>query len=109
MPYEDKDPHRTGIGARFPVGQTVLSDGVTALVANDPVAAMTLNTLLRFHQDGRWGNVSAEDAAANEQALLDGGEVASCYQLQGRTIWIITDPEPREVTRVVLADEPSGA
>jgi hypothetical protein len=108
MPYQDKDPHRTAIGSRFPVGHVVLSDGVQAIVANDPVAAASLNTFLRFHQNGQWGNVSPEDAQANEQALAGGGEIVSSYQLQGRPVWVITDAD-RDTTRVVLlAEEESG-
>ena len=105
MPYQDKDPHRTGIGAKFATGRIVYSDGVTALLAGDPVAATSLNAFLRFHQNGQWGHVAAEDAHANEQALMDGGVIFSCYQLQGRSIVIITDAEPRETTRVLLRDE----
>ncbi len=105
MPYQDKDPHRTGIGAKFPVGQIVYSDGINDLIASDPVAAMSLNTFLRFHQNGQWGNSAPEDVRANEQSLVDGGEIVSCYQLQGRTILIITDAEPRETTRVLLREE----
>lgn len=109
MPYQDKDPHRTGIGARFAAGKIVYSEGVTALVASDPVAATSLNAFLRFHQNGQWGSVAAEDAQANEQALVEGGEIFSCYQLQGRPIVIITDAEPRETTRVLLRDEYESA
>ena len=105
MPYQDKDPHRTGIGARFPVGNVVYSDGVKAAIANDPVAAISLNTFLRFHQNGQWGSVSPEDAQANERAMVDGSEVISCYELQGRSIVIVTDAEPRETTRVLLRQE----
>ena len=68
MPYQDKDAHKTGIG-RFHPGRTVLSDGVQALLDADPVAAMTLNAFLRFHQNGQWGNISADAAAANERSL----------------------------------------
>ena len=105
MPYQDKNPHRTGLGAKFAAGKIVYSDGVTALVAGDPVAATSLNAFLRFHQNGQWGNVAAEDAQANEQALVDGGGIFSCYQLQGQAIVIITDAEPRETTTVLLRDE----
>ena len=105
MPYQDKNPHRTGIGARFPLGKTTYSDGIRELIASDPVAEMSLNTCLRFHQDGQWGNSDPEDVRANEQSLVDGGAVISCYQLQGRTIVIITDAEPRETTTVLLREE----
>jgi hypothetical protein len=108
VPYQDKDPHRTGIGSRFPVGNLVLSDAVQALIENDPVASMTLNTCLRFHQNGQWGDVTPEDARANEAALVDGGEIVSSYQLQGRPVWVITDAE-RATTRVMLIDEADTA
>jgi hypothetical protein len=105
MPYQDKEQHRTGIGAKFPLGRTVYSDAIATIVAGDPLAAMSLNTFLRFHQSGRWSGVSSENARANERALADGGAIVSCYELQGHSIVIVTGPVPRETTRVLLRDE----
>ena len=109
MPFQDKNPHRTDVGGKFRLGVTTLSDGVRAIVDRDPIAAVSLNAFVRCHQNGQWGSVSAAQADENERALLDGGTVVSVYALQGRTIRIVTDGEPRDTTRVVLSDEfPAG-
>lgn len=105
MPYQDKDPHRTGMGAKFPVGKIVYSAGITDLIARDPVAAMMLNTCVRFHESGQWSTQAPEDIRANEQSLDDGSEIVTAHQLQGRAILIVTDAEPRETTRVMLRAE----
>ena len=105
MPFQDKNPHRTDVGGKFRVGETILSDGVRAIVQNDPIAATSLNAYIRCHQNGQWGRVSPERAADNERALEQGEPVTSVYALQGRTIWIVTDAEPRDVTRVLLPEE----
>ena len=105
MPFQDKNPHRTNFGGKFRVGETVLSDGVRALVQNDPIAATSLNAYVRCHQNGQWGRVSPEQAADNERALEQGDPLTSVYALQGRTIWIVTDAPPRDVTHVLLPEE----
>ena len=105
MPYQDKDPLRTDIGGKFPLGKTVFSDGVQALVHGDPIAPLSLNAFLRLHHTGRWGAVSTEDAGANDRALADGGPIVSRYQVQGRMVLIVTDAEPRESTTVMLEEE----
>jgi hypothetical protein len=105
MPFQDKNPHRTDVGGKFRVGETVLSSGVRAIVDADPIAAVSLNAFVRLHQNGQWGAVSPDEARENERALQEGGPVRSVYALQRQTIWIVTDAEPRDTTRVVLPEE----
>jgi len=105
VPFQDKNPHRTDVGGKFRLGVTTLSDGVRAIVDSDPIAAVTLNAFVRCHQNGQWGSVSPAQAGANERALRDGGAVLSVYALQGYTIRIVTDGEPRDMTRVFFPDE----
>ena len=109
MPFQDKNPHRTDVGGKFRVGETVLSDGVRAIVDADPIAAVSVNAFVRCHQSGQWGRVTPEQAAANERALADGGPLVSVYALQGRTIWLITDAEPRDRTLIMLPEEEGDA
>lgn len=105
MPYLDKDPQTPGAGGKFEWKTTVVSPGVKALLGDDPIAEMALTALLRQHHGGQWGYVSAEEAALNEQALADGALLFSRHHLKGHEIWILTDPEPREITHVLLPDE----
>ena len=65
---------------------------------------------LERHLQGDWGEVDAEDAAANDQALLDGSRNLSAYRtLNGEKIWIITeaigDDGKRASTCILLPDE----
>jgi len=105
MPFQDKNRHRTDVGGKFRLGLTTLSDGVRALVDADPIAAVSLNAFVRCHQNGQWGSASPAQIEENQRALEQGGEVVSVYALQGRAIWIVTDAEPRDATRVFFADE----
>jgi hypothetical protein len=107
VPFQDKNPHRTDAGGKFRLGVTVLSDGVRAIVDADPIAAVSVNAFVRCHQNGQWGSVSAAQAEENERGLKEGGAVVSVYALQGRTIRIVTDSEPRNTTRVLLIEESS--
>jgi hypothetical protein len=72
---------------------------------------LQLNTYLLRHVRGDWGELDAEDKAANERALQTGGRLLSAYTLpSGDRIWIITEatgghPLVRELTTVLLPDE----
>ncbi len=62
------------------------------------------------HAVGDWGDVGRDDAALNDQALLDGERLLSAYRtLKGVHIWIITeatnDDGERESSTLLLPDE----
>jgi hypothetical protein len=60
---------------------------------------------VRRHASGDWGDVSAEDRRANEDALTTGARLFSAYQLPaGRRLWIITEAD-RSVTTVLRPEE----
>jgi hypothetical protein len=65
--------------------------------------------LLGFHQAGDWGDVSAADRKANDLAITDGSRVLSCYLVEGRKIFVITeaagDDELRASTCLLFAEE----
>ncbi len=61
--------------------------------------------LLERHAYGDWGNLTAEDWQANEQALKEGSRLFSAYTLTtGRRLWIITEWD-RSVTTLLLPME----
>lgn len=105
MPYRDSDPQAPGASGKVRWTTTNLSPGVKALLGDNPVASMTLNAYIRQHENGQWGDVSTEEAEANARAIARGGPVFSRYHLLGSEIWILTDPEPRDVTNILLPDE----
>jgi hypothetical protein len=65
---------------------------------------------LKKHFHGDWGEVGKEDAAANDQALIDGSRLLSAYKtLLGEKLWIITeatdDDGHRAATTILLPEE----
>ncbi len=56
--------------------------------------------LLSRHLHGDWGSVSEADCKRNDQAVIDGGRVMSAYLVEGKTIWVITEAENPDGTRV---------
>ncbi len=49
-------------------------------------------SLIQRHLSGDWGDVCAEDAALNNQALVDGSRLLSSYRIAPNvTLWVITD------------------
>jgi hypothetical protein len=90
-------------GPRFPLGRPVVTPAAqTALEA----AGVEGVLLLARHIHGDWGDLSVEDLAANELALLTGKRLLSSYDLPDRRskIWIITEAN-RSVTTILLAEE----
>ena len=61
-------------------------------------------SLLARHQSGDWGNVPAEDALSNQEAIERGYRIMSVYPLETGKVWIITEAD-RSVTTVLLPEE----
>jgi len=67
-------------------------------------------TFFSRHLRGDWGQIDAEDAELNNEALKDGSRLLSAYLLKdGTKIWIITEAvgenEKREATTILLPEE----
>jgi hypothetical protein len=82
---------RTGTSrpdGKFPLGDAFL----TVEAANQLAHADVVQGILR-HRRGDWGDVSPEDAAANE-AAIENGELRSVYHdRNGAEFWIITSTD----------------
>ena len=90
---------------KFNPGQLVMTRGVNDLVADNVAFAKHVHQSLRRHLAGDWGEVCAEDRAANESALKDGERLFSVYKKERLpTIWIITEWD-RSVTTALLPEE----
>lgn len=87
--------------ALFPLGRAVATPGVLALIQNQPAA---LFPFIDRHQSGDWGDVDAEDAQSNADALKHGDRLLSAYAIHGTKIWIITEHD-RSATTVLLPSE----
>ena len=86
---------------RFPLGMVCATPG-----ALDCMAANGINgaVLLARHQSGDWGDLGAEDKAANARALVDGSRIFSAYQIGSGKLWVITEYD-RSVTTILLPEE----
>jgi hypothetical protein len=60
---------------------------------------------LSRHVRGDYGEMPAEDVAANDEAIRDGARVMSAYTtLKGKRIWVITEAD-RSVTTLLLPED----
>ena len=86
--------------ARFQMGHLGASPAVLEVVPKEE-----LFQLLERHLCGDWGDVSDNDARANEQALRHGLRIMSWYRTSGGArIQIITEAD-RSATTILLAKE----
>lgn len=86
-------------GARFPLGRVV----ITPAAAEWLPAEMIARALAR-HQAGDWGDVSAEVASENDEAIARGGLLISCYFKRGPLFRIVTSGDRSTTTVSVPAD-----
>ncbi|MBJ9698546.1 hypothetical protein [Burkholderia cenocepacia] len=90
-------------GPRFPIGRPVITPAAQATL---DAAGIEGVLLLARHIHGDWGDLSVEDMAANELALLTGKRLLSNYPLpDGQSkVWIITEAD-RSATTILLPEE----
>lgn len=88
---------------RFPMGRPVITPAAQAAL---DAAGIEGVLLLARHIHGDWGDLSAEDLASNELALLTGTRLLSSYSLpEGRgKVWVITEAD-RSATTILLPEE----
>ena len=84
---------------RFELGRCMAT--VRSLQTLQPDRAASL--FLR-HQHGDWGNVSAEDAKANDDALVHGDRIVSAYVVGDLKYYVITEWD-RSLTTLMCAEE----
>ena len=86
----------------FPLGRLLATPGALTALSDAKQDAMTF---IRRHQEGEWGELSREDAAANTLALVTGERILSRYRTVANvTIWIVTEAD-RSATTVLLPEE----
>jgi hypothetical protein len=87
---------------RFPLGQIVATPA--ALEELERCRANPVEYLAR-HATGDWGELDAEDRAANERAVESEERILSAYTLTGAVnLWIITEAD-RSVTTILLPSD----
>jgi len=89
----------------FTLGQVVSTQGAADLMLSTNI---TVFQLTDRHITGDWGELSLEDAAANEDALRlgHGGRILSVYEIGDNQsiVWVITEAD-RSVTTIMLPSE----
>ena len=85
----------------FALGLVLATPGAVAFLAAESVGVAGL---LARHQSGDWGDLCAEDQAANARALVDGTRIFSSYAVATGKVWIITEAD-RSSTTILLPDE----
>lgn len=87
----------------FSLGQVVATSGALDLLDRSAVNA---SVLLSKHECGDWGDICADDALSNNEALANHSRVLSAYVLgaQKESLWIITEYD-RSVTTLLLPGE----
>jgi len=89
----DADPEGPSAGPatypKFPPGRILATPGALAVLEEFQCPPLSL---LARHLAGDWGDVPAEDAQLNDNALIGGGRLLSSYTIGGNArIWIISE------------------
>lgn len=92
---------------KFATGQCYATPGALNEIER---AGLSYVDLLARHVRGDWGDLSREDKAANDEALVSGARILSAYVLSsGSKVWLITeavgDDGRRAATTALLPDE----
>jgi hypothetical protein len=74
--------------ARFELGQVV---GTPQAVRFCGEHHINIFDLLMRHASGDWGDLGANDTAANDAALVDGSRILSSYSFRAGTVWVLTE------------------
>ncbi len=84
----------------FPLGSVVITS-----TANESLDQQEVQSAIRRHINGDWGDLDAEDVNANESALKRGGRILSSYKATGGIqFWIITEAD-RSSTTILLPED----
>lgn len=95
-------PHSAARQLALPLGKLLSTPGAIRIMTRHQIDPATL--LLR-HRTGDWGELDAEDWAANDAARRNGGRILSVYHLDQTTrLWIITEAD-RGSTCILLPEE----
>jgi hypothetical protein len=87
---------------RFSLGRTLTTPGVLQALADSGEHPAHF---LSRHGACDWGEVDAEDRAANDLALTTGGRLLSVYRTSaGAKLWIITEAD-RSATTLLLPED----
>lgn len=87
---------------KFKLGELVITPTAYRLLFNNFLQA---DMFLARHLVGDWGNLAKEDKEANDNALLNRGQLFSSYKLPGDNVLLIITEGDRSVTTVLLPED----
>jgi len=86
--------------ALFELGRVVASS-----IAMESLTHEEMTAALRRHKAGDWGDLTDEDKAENNTALMEGRRIMSLYSTpDGQQFWILTEAN-RSTTTIFLPEE----
>lgn len=85
---------------KFPLGRTVITRNALSALPHEDICAA-----LGRHAAGDWGDLDAEDRAANEAALLDSSRLVSVYRTAGDVKFYVITEWDRSITTVLLPED----
>lgn len=88
----------------FELGNVVLTYGVSEAIKSSMNFEKEIIESLTRHCNKDWGELSGNDRAMNEEALLTGDQIFSAYTTSKGKIYIITEYD-RSITTVLFCSE----
>ena len=88
----------------FRTGDIGVTRGLYAAMQKDPRTEAAVIESVKNYTAGKWGELPAEDQAANDAALKSGSRLIGKYQTPAGPIYIITEADRRHTT-VLFCDE----
>ena len=85
---------------KFPLGRIVTTPGALAIIPNEE-----MQSTLRRHHSGDWGELDEHDRQENERALREGSRLFSVYRTEAGVKFYIVTEHDRSVTTVLLPEE----
>ena len=90
---------------KFEIGKLVATAGVDRRLKDDPGFSQFVAESLSRHTKCDWGDTCIEDAALNQEAIINDDRILSVYKYSdGTKIWIITEAD-RSYTTILFPSE----
>lgn len=101
---ENMSNQTTTAARRFPLGHCVMTCGIQAQMNREPAFQFEAVLAMERHKSADWREMSAEDQAANERAIIDGSRIFSAYKSSAGRLFVITEAD-RSLTTLLFANE----
>ena len=91
--------------SKFETGQMVMTVGINDSIADSEIFAKEITKIISRYLSCDWGDMSAADKQANNEAVLNGDDrIFAAYNSSQGKVYVITEWD-RSYTTVLFADE----